>query len=224
MNIDIIRISQYSRDVAADTHPAPSQRAGLVRGVRLISWLTLAWLAIDGAIGMAAGLMANSVALIGWGLDCAIEAAAALVIIWRFTGTRIDSGHAEQFARRVMAISFMLLAPYIAAGAISHLLTGTTTKASWAGIGLAAADAVLMPLFGRRKKRLGRQLGSQATTGGGTQNILCAYLSLAVLIGLAANALAGLWWADPLVALIVAIAAVQAGIRTWRGTPCDQAC
>ncbi len=210
--------------MAADTHLAPSQRADLIRGVRLISWLTLAWLAIDGAIGLAAGLMANSVALIGWGLDCAIEAAAALVIIWRFTRTRIDSGHAEQLARRVMAISFMLLAPYIAAGALSHLLTGTAAKASWAGIGLAAADTVLMPLLGRRKKRLGRQLGSQATTGSGTQNILCAYLSLAVLIGLAANALAGLWWADPLVALIVAIAAVQAGIRTWRGAPCGQAC
>ncbi len=80
-----------------------------------------------------------------------------------------------------------------------------------------------MPIFGRMKRRLGSQLGSPATTGGGKQNILCAYLSLAVLIGLGANAPAGLWWADPLAALIVAIAAVQAGIGTWRGTPCDQA-
>lgn len=83
----------------------------LIRDVKLISWLTLAWLAIDGAIGMAGGLMANSVALIGWGLDCAIEAAAAAVIIGRFTGTRIDSGRAEQLARRVMAISFMPARP-----------------------------------------------------------------------------------------------------------------
>jgi hypothetical protein len=88
-----------------------SQQAALIRGVKLISWLTLAWLAIDGAAGMAAGLMANSVALIGWGLDCAIEAAAAMVIVWRFTGTRIDSGRAELTARRVMAVSFMLLTP-----------------------------------------------------------------------------------------------------------------
>ena len=215
---------KYYSDVATGTYLEPVQQAALIRSVKLISWLTLAWLAIDGAIGMAAGLMANSVALIGWGLDCAIEAAAALVIIWRFTGTRIDSSQAEQLARRVMAISFLLLAPYIAAGAISHLLTGNTAKASWAGIGLAAADAVLMPLFGRTKNRLGRQLGSQATTSGGKQNILCAYLSLAVLVGLGANALAGLWWADPLAALIVAIAAIQAGIGTWRGAPCDQAC
>ena len=118
--------------------------------------------------------MANSVALIGWGLDCAIEAAAALVIIWRFTGTRIDSGHAEQLARRVMAISFMLLAPYIAAGAISHLLTGTTAKASWAGIGLAAADAVLMPLLGRREKRLGRRLSAHRPPPAAAPRTSCA--------------------------------------------------
>lgn len=206
------------------THPQSSPQAALIRGVKLISWLTLAWLAIDGAAGMAAGLMANSVALVGWGLDCAIEAAAALVIIWRFTGTRIDSGRAELIARRVMAVSFMLLTPYIVAGAVSHLLTGNAARPSWAGIGLAAADAVLMPLFGRRKKRLGHQLRSQATTSGGTQNMLCAYLSLAVLAGLGANTLAGLWWADPLAALLVAMAAAQAGLRAWRGASCDQAC
>lgn len=207
--------------MTAETHTPLSQQAALIRGVKLISWLTLAWLGVDGAIGLAAGLMANSVALIGWGLDCAIEAAAALVIIWRFTGTRIDSDQAEQRARRVVAVSFVLLAPYIVAGAVSHLLTGSAARASWVGIGLAAADVVLMPLFGRVKTRLGRQLRSPATTGGGKQNLLCAYLSLAVLIGLGANALAGLWWADPVVALAVALAAVQAGIGTWRGTSCD---
>lgn len=210
--------------MVAGTHLQHSRQAQLIRAVKLISLITLAWLALDGAIGMAAGLMANSVALVGWGLDCVIEAAAALVIIWRFTGKRIDSDHAERVARRVVAVSFMLLAPYIVAGAVSHLLTGTAGGPSWAGIGLAAADAALMPLLGRVKQRSGRQLRSAATTGAGKQNMLCAYLSLAVLIGLGANALLGLWWADPAAALVVSVAAVQAGIGTWRGNPRDQAC
>jgi divalent metal cation (Fe/Co/Zn/Cd) transporter len=206
---------------AAGIPLTPSEHAALARGVRLISWLTLAWLAADGGIGLAAGLMANSVALIGWGIDCAIEAAACLVVIWRFTGARAHSGDAERLAQRVVAVSFMLLAPYVVAGAASQLVTGNAATASWAGIGLAAADVMLMPLLGRAKKRFGHQLGSPATTSGGRQNILCAYLSLAVLAGLAANALAGLWWADPAVALAVALAAVLAGARTWRGNECS---
>jgi divalent metal cation (Fe/Co/Zn/Cd) transporter len=92
------------------------------------------------------------------------------------------------------------------------------------GIGLALVSITLMPLFGRAKKRLGNQLQSAATAGEGTQNILCAYLSLAILLGLGANALFGLWWADPTVALIVAIVAVQAGIQTWRGQGCADVC
>jgi divalent metal cation (Fe/Co/Zn/Cd) transporter len=81
-----------------------------------------------------------------------------------------------------------------------------------------------MPLFGYAKKRIGSKLSSPATAGEGTQNILCAYLSVAILVGLAANALAGWWWADPLVALLVAVVAVQAGLRTWRGQGCNPAC
>jgi divalent metal cation (Fe/Co/Zn/Cd) transporter len=83
---------------------------------------------------------------------------------------------------------------------------------------------MLMPLFGRAKKRIGYRLHSHATTGEGVQNILCAYLSLTILIGLAANALFGFWWADPLVALVVATVALQTGVRTWRGQTCDDTC
>jgi len=193
---------------------------GVRRAIQL-SWLTLVWLAIDGAIGMSAGITANSVALIGWGIDCAIEAAAALVIIWRFTGTRVHSPDAERRAQKVVGLSFFLLTPYIVVTAVDHLLTGNAAKASWIGIALAASDAVLMPLLGRAKKQAGTTLGSPATTGAGHQNILCAYLSVAVLIGLAANALGGWWWADPIAALLVAVVCLQAGIRTWRGDSCD---
>ena len=193
-----------------------------VRRAVLLSWLTLVWLAIDGAIGMTAGISANSVALIGWGIDCAIEAAAALVIVWRFTGTRVQSPDAERFAQKVVGLSFFLLTPYIAVTAVDHLLTGNAAKVSWVGIALAASDAILMPILGRAKKRAGTMIGSAATTGAGHQNILCAYLSVAVLVGLAANALVGWWWADPITALLVAVVCLQAGLRTWRGEGCDE--
>jgi divalent metal cation (Fe/Co/Zn/Cd) transporter len=142
----------------------------------------------------------------------------------RFTGERIHSEDAETRAQKIVAATFFLLAPYIVVAAIQHLATGNQARASWVGVGLAIISITLMPQFGRVKKRLGNQLQSNATAGEGTQNILCAYLSLAILIGLGANALFGLWWADPLVALLVAVVAVQAGVRTWRGEACDDSC
>jgi divalent metal cation (Fe/Co/Zn/Cd) transporter len=197
------------------------QHARLIRRVRLISWVGLVWLLIDGAIGMTAGITANSVALVGWGLDCTIQAVASLVIIWRFTGDRIHSDVAERTAQKVVAVSFFLLAPYIIVAAVDHLITGNASRTSWLGIALAGTDAFLMPLLGLAKKRVGTQLGSSATTGEGRQNILCAYLSLGVLLGLAANPVLGWWWMDPIVGMVVAVVVVQAGIRTWRADACD---
>ena len=199
----------------------PTEHTELVRRVKLISWLSLGWMTAEGAIGVTAGIMANSIALIGYGLDSSIEGIASVVIIWRFTGDRIHSDDAETRAQKIVAATFFLLAPYIIVAAIQHLVTGNQAKASWIGIGLALVSITLMPQFGRAKKRIGNKLRSDATAGEGTQNILCAYLSLAILVGLGANALFGLWWADPVVALLVAVVAVQAGIRTWRGQACD---
>jgi len=200
------------------------QHAELVWRIKLISWLSLAYMGVEAVVGVYAGLAANSVALIAWGLDSTIEAVASLVIIWRFTGARIHSEDAERTAQKVVAVSFFLLAPYVAVEATRQLLTRTEPKASWIGIALALSSIVCMPLFGYAKKRIGNQLSSAATEGEGTQNILCAYLSVAILVGLAANALFGWWWADPVVALLVAVVAVQAGARTWRGEACDHYC
>ena len=175
----------------------------------------------EGVIGTTAGIMANSIALIGYGIDSTITGVASVIIIWRFTGARLESDRSERQAQRIVAITFFLLAPYIIVAAVHHLVTGSEAQASWLGIGLAIVSVILMPIFGRAKRRIGSQLQSGATAGEGTQNILCAYLSLAILIGLAANAVLGLWWADPLVALIVASVAIQTGIRTWRGETCD---
>jgi divalent metal cation (Fe/Co/Zn/Cd) transporter len=208
----------------ADLSLRSATHATLVRRVKLISWLSLAWMTAEAVIGVLAGLTANSIALIGWGIDSMIEGIASLVIIWRFTGNRIHSQDAELVARRVVAVSLFLLAPYVAIEATRQLATSSEPKASWIGVGLAISAVVLMPLFGRAKKRIGSKLNSGATTGEGTQNILCAYLSLAILAGLAANALLGYWWADPAVALLVAVVAVQAGAQTWRGDACAAVC
>ncbi|HVQ18961.1 MAG TPA: cation transporter [Actinomycetes bacterium] len=193
-------------------------RATLIRQAKLLSWLTLGWLTVDSVIAMAAGIAANSVALIGWGVDCAIQGAASLVIIWRFSGARVQSDDAERTAQRVVGVSFFLLAPYIVVMSVTHLLTGNAAEASWIGMGLAATDAILMPLVGRGKQRAGQGLCSTATTGAGRQNILCAYLSVAVLLGLGANALLGWWWADPVAALLVAVVCVQSGVRVCRSS------
>jgi divalent metal cation (Fe/Co/Zn/Cd) transporter len=210
--------------VNASLAPAIDERAALIARVKLLSWLSLVWMTAEGVIGTTAGIMANSIALIGYGVDSTITGIASVIIIWRFSGDRLDSNRAEARAQKIVAITFFLLAPYIIVAAIHHLVIGREAQASWVGIGLAIVSVALMPLFGRAKKRIGNRLQSPATRGEGTQNILCAYLSLAILVGLTANAVLGLWWADPLAALIVATAALQTGVRTWRGHGCADDC
>jgi divalent metal cation (Fe/Co/Zn/Cd) transporter len=196
------------------------ERSVLAGRIRMLSWLTIVWLGIDGVLGMASGVAAGSVALIGWGLSCAIEAAAAVALIWRFSASRLHSDEAERLAQKVVGATFILLVPYIAVQAVRQLASGEGADASWIGVGLAASDAVLMPVLGQAKRRVGTRLASSAAWGAGTQNVLCAYLSAAVLVGLTANAVFEAWWADPIAALLVALVCVQAGYTTWRGRGC----
>lgn len=214
----------YDHAVALSSVGIPAQDVSSIRRVRLLSWLSLGWMTVEGAVGIAAGTAAGSIALIGYGLDSAIEGLASLVVIWRFTGSRVQSESAELRAQKIVAVSFFLLAPYLAIEAVWWLASGTRAQTSWVGIGLAISSVILMPLLGRAKRRLGVRLQSSATAGEGSQNMLCAYLSLAVLLGLTANAVLGAWWADPAVALIVALVAVREGARTWRGEACDDCC
>lgn len=194
----------------------PDLRLRLAARVRLLSWLSLVYMAAEGAVALWAGAEADSVALLGFGLDSVIEGLASVIVIWRFTGARTFSEDAERRARKAVAVTFFLLAPYI----VVEVLVGGRPSVSWLGIGLAVASLIVMPLLGVAKKRLGAGLGSGATTGEGTQNLLCAYLAGAVLLGLLGNALFGLWWLDPAVALLVAGLAVREGIENWRGDDC----
>lgn len=190
------------------------------RRARRLSWLSLAYMTAEGAIAVTAAIFAGSVALLGFGIDSAIEAAASVVVVWRFSGSRTLSETAERSAQIVVAISFFLLAPYVAYEAVATLLAGHHAETSWAGIALSAASLVWMPALGVLKKRLGARLDSAATAGEGSQNLLCAYLAAAVLVGLLANTLFGWWWLDPAVGLLIAGLAVREGIEAWRGEDC----
>ena len=190
------------------------------RRVRQLSWLSLVWMGAEGAIAIVAGILAGSIALIGFGIDSAIEGFASAIIVWRFTGARLRSARAEERAQRLVAVQFFLLAPYVAFEAVHALATGERPETSWLGIALTASSVVGMPLLGIAKLRLADRLASPATRGEGNQNLLCAYLAAAVLVGLLGNALLGAWWLDPLAALVIAGVAVREGLETWRGEGC----
>jgi divalent metal cation (Fe/Co/Zn/Cd) transporter len=175
----------------------------------------------EGVIAIVAGIAAGSIALIGFGIDSAIEGIASVIIIWRFWGERALSERAEQRAQKLVAVQFFILAPYVAIEAVRALVTGHEADTSWLGIALTATSVVLMPVFGIAKRRVGIRLGSSATVSEGAQNMLCAYLSVAVLVGLLGNTLAGLWWLDPLAALFIAYVAVREGLESWRGEACE---
>ena len=198
----------------------PADWLRLARLARLLSWLTLAWMGIEGGVAIAAAVVAGSVALLGFGLDSGIEAMASVIVIWRFTGTRLASPTSERRAQQLVAASFFLLAPYIAAEAIHALATGDRAETSIVGLVLTAGTAVFEPALGIAKRRIGARLGSPATAGEGTQNLLCAYLAVAVFAGLAANTLWGAWWLDGVVALGIAGWAVAEGRRAWAGRSC----
>jgi divalent metal cation (Fe/Co/Zn/Cd) transporter len=177
-------------------------------------------MASEGGVAIAAGIAAASIALIGFGLDSAVEGFASLIIVWRFTGHRIHSEAAEKRAQKLVAAQFFLLAPYVAFESVQALITGERADASTVGIALAAGSLVFMPMLGIAKQRLANQLGSAATAGEGRQNMLCAYLAGALLVGLVGNAVAGAWWLDPGVGLLIAAVAVKEGVDAWRGEGC----
>ena len=190
------------------------------RRARLLSWLSLAWMGTEGVVGIATGVIAGSIALTGFGINSFVEGFASVVIVWRFSGARLHSESAEARAHRIVAVQFFILAPYVAYEAISKLWHGDQPETSWLGIALVATSAIGMPLLGRAKRNLGHQLGSGATHGEGTQNILCGYLALAVLVGLLGNTLLGWWWLDPVAALAIAALAIREGRESWRGESC----
>ena len=203
---------------------SPVERTRLQRRARLLAWSGNAWHLVEFAIAVGAGIAAGSIALIGFGADSLIEGFAGLTVVWLFSGARLHSPTAERRAQQLIAASFFVLAAYIGVEAIRTLAGGPHPGTSWVGIGLAAFTAPTMPFLAAAKRRVGHRLGSSATVSEAAQNMICAYLSVALLVGLLANALGGWWWADPAAALFIAAVAVQEGGESWRGERCCDAC
>jgi divalent metal cation (Fe/Co/Zn/Cd) transporter len=200
-------------------------RPALVRRARLLAKLGLAWHAVEAAVALVAGLVAGSVALVGFGADSLVEAAAGVVVLWRFAGSREASASAERRAQRLIGLSFYLIAAYVTVESVRSLAGAEHPDVSIAGIVLAAVTLATMPPLAIAKAKVGARLGSAATRSEGRQNMLCAYLSAGLLVGLGANALFGWWWADPVVALAIAAVAVSEGRKAWRGEDsCCAAC
>jgi divalent metal cation (Fe/Co/Zn/Cd) transporter len=216
--------------LAASTEVSPravvsaADRARLERRARVLAWGGIGWHFLEFAIALGAGVASSSIALIAFGADSLIEALAGFVVVWLFTGRRRGSPRAERRAQQLIAVSFYLLAAYVAVEAVRTLVTGTEPAVSWVGIGLAAVTALAMPLLALAKRRVGVELHSSAAVKEAGQTQLCAYLSVALLIGLGANAALGWWWADPMAALVIGAVAAREGRSSWRGEGCCDTC
>jgi divalent metal cation (Fe/Co/Zn/Cd) transporter len=206
-------------EAATVAHASP-EYLHLARRAKWLSWASLGYMAVEGLVAIVAGIVAGSIALIGFGIDSAIEGFASVVIVWRFTGWRTLSHAAEDRAQKLVAIQFFILAPYVAVESVRALAGGSRPEESVIGIALAASSLIVMPYLGRAKQRIGARIGSSATASEGKQNLLCAYLAGALLIGLLGNALVGAWWLDPLVGLLIAFVAVREGREAWQGEAC----
>lgn len=199
----------------------PAERTRIERQARRLAWGGNAWHLIEFGIALGAGISAGSIALIGFGADSLIEGLAGFVIVWLFTGSRGSSEAAERRAQQLLAGSYFVLAAYVSVESIRDLAGGHRAGVSWIGVGLAAFTAPTMPLLARAKRRVGQQLNSSAAVSEAGQNMICAYLSIALLVGLLLNAVLDWWWADPAAALVIAAVAVSEGREAWKGESCE---
>lgn len=197
---------------------ATGRRAALNRRSLLLGYATAGYNLLEGAVAVAAGVAASSTALIGFGLDSFIEVSSAAVVIWQFH-SRVPEDR-ERVALRLIALSFFALAAWVTVDATRALLGAGTAQPSTVGIALAAVSLVVMPLLVWAKRRTGRALGSATVVADSAQTLLCTYLSAALLAGLVLNATLGWSWADPAVALLIAVVAVREGVHAWRGNNC----
>lgn len=206
--------------IATPNADTAGNRTALIARARRLEYVTLAWNGFEAAVALISGLLAGSVALVGFGLDSVIETASAGVLLWRFRAGH-DAERREQAARRLVGICFLLLAAYVAGESIRALWTKAQPERSLPGILIAAAALIVMPLLGRAKRRVAAQLHSGALHADSRQADFCAYLSAILLVGLLLHALLAWWWADPVAALGMAPIIAREGVNGLRGETCD---
>lgn len=204
--------------ITAVAAPNP-QRAADARAGRRLEYVTLTWNVVEAAVSIAAGLLAGSVALLGFGLDAVIESLSGLILLWRLQVHHEDE-HRERLALRLVGISFLLLAAYVGIDAALSLLRREPPDTSLIGIGIASVSLVIMPWLSRAKRRVAAQLNSRVLEADSRQTNLCAILSAILLVGLGLNALLGWWWADPAAALLMTPIIADEGRKALRGEHC----
>lgn len=213
---------------AAPQHPPPpavslmsseeARRAVLSRRVRFFVGATITYNVLEATVAISSGTAASSTALLGFGLDSAIEVSSATAVAWQFSSREPKSR--EHTALRVIAVSFFVLAAYVTAESVRSLTGAETAEHSTVGIVLAALSLVVMPGLSYAQRRAGRELGSASAVADSKQTLLCTYLSGVLLVGLLLNSLLGWSWADPVVALVIAAVAVKEGREAWKGKGC----
>ncbi|WP_371812741.1 cation transporter [Saccharopolyspora sp. ASAGF58] len=194
------------------------RRALLRRRIRWFVAATITYNVIEAIVAITAGAASSSTALIGFGLDSAIEVASAAAVAWQFSGP--DPEARERITLKIIGASFFALAAYVAVESVRALLGGSEAGHSTAGIVLAVLSLAIMPVLSYAQRRAGRELGSNSAVADSRQTLLCTYLSGVLLVGLLLNGLFGWYWADPAVALVIAAVAVKEGREAWRGEHC----
>jgi divalent metal cation (Fe/Co/Zn/Cd) transporter len=201
-----------------DTVVNEEDRRRYGRRAQLLAGASVTYNVVEAVIAITAGLVAGSIALVGFGLDSIVEVSSGLIILWQFRHPLPESR--EQTALRLMAFSFFGLAAYVTFESIRSLTSGHQAESSIVGMILAAASLVIMPFLSWAQRRTGRALGSNAVVADSTQTLLCTYMSGVLLIGLVLNATLGWWWTDPIAGLVIAAVALKEGREAWRGEGC----
>jgi divalent metal cation (Fe/Co/Zn/Cd) transporter len=203
-----------------------ADRGRVVRRARQLNVVSIGYNTVEAGVVLTAGVAAGSVSLISFGLDSIIEVSASLILTWRLAQERRGgcTQPADRRATRAIGVSFAALAIYTAGQASFDLASSARPEASTIGIIVAALSLLIMPALAKAKQRLGDQLGSRAQQSEAAQTRLCAWLSVALLVGLVANSAAGWWWADPLAALVIAALAAVEAVRTWRADDLADTC
>jgi len=212
-----------SHSISLDGPASATDRSDSVARGQRLEYFTLAWNGFEAAVALIAGVLAGSVALVGFGLDSVIETASAGILLWRFRAD-LDAERrerAERTAHRLVGVCFLLLAAYVAVESVRALWMKALPERSLPGVLIAVAAVIVMPLLARAKRRVAAQLDSRALRADSRQADFCAYLSAVLLAGLLLHTLLGWWWADPVAALVMTPIIAREGVQGLRGTGCD---
>jgi divalent metal cation (Fe/Co/Zn/Cd) transporter len=201
-----------STEVVSQEYP----HAAIVRHGRRLEYLTISWNSLEAIISIGAGIVAGSIALVGFGIDSVIEVSSGAVLLWRL----VSGEHREQIALKLVGFSFLALAAYVAIDAVTSLWFREAPEKSYVGIGLAILSMIVMPLLASAKRKVASSIKSQAMHADSRQTDICAYLSAILVLGLGLNALFGWWWADPVAALAMVPIIAKEGIEALHGNTC----